>query len=115
MADSKVETKPGKLVTKKHAGGRPKGQAKTGGRTKGTPNRNSQKFLENFDICGVNLVYEFLEAVKKLAPESQIQELKFLFRHAYPTLKEVETSGSSGDSNPARQLSTEALLARKLP
>jgi hypothetical protein len=112
MTVSKVENKEPK-EPKKGKGGRPPGHPKTGGRVKGTPNRNSLKFIENFDLCGINLVAEFMACVKKLEPRAQIEELKFLFKHAYPQLKEVEIAISSPSDNPARGLSTEELLARK--
>lgn len=112
MSVSKVETKEPK-PPKKNKGGRPAGHPKTGGRVKGTPNRNSLKFIENFDLCGINLVAEFMACVKKLEPRAQIEELKFLFKHAYPQLKEVELTITQGSDNPARSLSTEELLARK--
>jgi hypothetical protein len=112
MVVSKVETKEGAQPKKKNKGGRPKGTPKSGGRVKGTPNHNSLKFIENFDLCGINLVHEFMECIKKLEPRCQIEELKFLFKHAYPQLKEVEIVTSLIDS-PARSMSTADLLARK--
>jgi len=114
MVISKVEISEAKKPKKKSQAGRKKGGEKSGGRLKGTPNKNSLKFIENFDLCGINLVHEFLECIKKLEPKDQLGELKFLFRHAYPQLKEIELGGYSGHENPARLLSTDELLARKL-
>ena len=70
--------------------GRKKGSLKTGGRQKGTPNRNSRTVLESLDKAGTPLI-EFLVAdIQTLDPHVRIEKWFQLLRFCYPQLKEVE-------------------------
>jgi len=81
MTDSKVE--------KTRKPGRQKGCSKTGGRKKGTPNKNSLKIREALDAHGFNVMQEFIEAYQMLEPRERLQEVKFIMKFMYPQLSEV--------------------------
>lgn len=70
--------------------GRKKGTPKTGGRVKGTPNRNSLSVLGALDRAGIPVI-EFLVAdIQALEPKERIPEWKALLSFCYPKLKDVE-------------------------
>jgi len=88
---SKVETKIKGSRAHPHKGGRPKGQPKTGGRQKGTQNKNKKVFRDALDEIGFDLVAETMLTLSKLEnPKEKLDFMLRLFRYIYPTLKEVE-------------------------
>ncbi len=77
-------------MTKKR--GRKIGAAKTGGRQKGTRNRNSMSVLGALDKANIPLI-EFLVAdIQTLDPPQRINEWYRLLSFCYPKLKDIEFS-----------------------
>lgn len=76
-------------VEKNRKPGREKGCAKTGGRKKGTPNKNSLKIREALDAQSFNVIEEFVQAYQMLEPRERLQEIKFIMKFMYPQLSEV--------------------------
>lgn len=70
--------------------GRRKGQRKTGGRAKGTPNRNSLRVLDALDRASFPLVEMLLVDIAMLEPAQRIAEYKWLMQFCYPRLKEID-------------------------
>lgn len=69
-----------------------KKRPKTGGRKKGTPNRNSLSVLGALDKANIPVI-EFLVAdIQALEPAQRINEWYRLLAFCYPKLKEIEYS-----------------------
>lgn len=78
-------------VEKNRKRGKPKGSPKTGGRKKGTPNKNSLLIREAMDQCGFNAIQEFILAYQQLeGPERKLAELHFLLPFVYPRLSDIQ-------------------------
>lgn len=79
-------------------GGRPKGYAKTGGRTKGTKNWSTMAIREKL----ASLNCDPLEGMEKIATDEKndisirLQAYKELAKYVYPQLKAIEISGPGG-------------------
>lgn len=100
--DSKVEKNRKKP-------GRQKGCEKTGGRKKGTPNKNSLKIREALDAHGFNVIEEFLKCYRQLHPIERMPEIKFIMKFMYPQLSEV-TEVPSVAVNPGKANESTAKL-----
>lgn len=70
--------------------GKKKGAPKTGGRKKGTPNKNSSTFRASLDEVGFNLTAEYVKTLTELPADLKMSELRFLIKFLYPQLKETE-------------------------
>ena len=71
---------------------------KHGGRTKGTPNKNTNEIREQFQNL-INDNFEQLESdLKELKPFERIKVLIELSKFVLPTLKATELSTSTGES-----------------
>jgi hypothetical protein len=71
--------------------GKPKGLPKTGGRKKGTPNKNSLSVKSSLDAKGIDLIHEIITRIFELTDKGQqVSELKALLPYVYPRLKETD-------------------------
>lgn len=100
---SKVEKAPKKV-------GKKPGSQKTGGRVAGTPNRNSFNFRRALDANKFDLVAEWLRLYSMMPDEDKIQELKYMLKYAYPTLKEIELAQEIDEDNSSTDIPTEDLI-----
>jgi hypothetical protein len=99
-------------VENKRKPGKPKGLPKSGGRKKGTPNKNSTSLRDAMDRAGFNLAEEFIALYQQETDlEKKRNTLYFLFRYVYPALKEVEQTPESGDKTSATDVPTDSLLS----
>lgn len=78
---------------------RPTGQSKTGGRTKGTPNRRSKQLEEILHSVKLNVPERIVELLPKLAPKEEVQVLLQLMPYLYPRRKALEGSVSLGHTS----------------
>jgi hypothetical protein len=68
-----------------------KGRAKTGGRKKGTPNKNNLGVQERLEQKGINCIDEILEIARTTEDEQiRFQCYKELLKYVYPQRKAVE-------------------------
>lgn len=74
--------------------GKPKGYPKTGGRQKGTKNKDNMGVLERLNHHGINLVDELVALLPELKPERQMYLLNELMQYCYPKKKSLEVSGN---------------------
>lgn len=73
--------------------GRPPGQPKTGGRTRGTKNKKTIVLREKFAEAGFDFVAETMRALKEVGlPESRLEALVRLAPYFMTRLKEEEVS-----------------------
>ena len=84
--DSKSEIS----APKKRGPGKSKGAPKTGGRQKGTPNKNKNTLLAALDQAGFNVIEEWKQLFDKLDDTQKYAEICRLFPYMFPQLKEVE-------------------------
>jgi transposase len=103
--------------------GRPPGTPKSGGRSKGTPNKNKQEFRELLDDAAKALGYkEGFDPLKKLTEiyfdlekigvetsGARVEILLKTLEYSYPKKKAVEVTGADGgpvevDFQPGAQL-----------
>lgn len=71
--------------------GRPVGHPKSGGRKKGTPNKNSWNLRNALDEAKFNVVEELLETLDGTSDnDKRWQRLQWLCDHLFPRLKEIE-------------------------
>lgn len=88
MQKPKVET------NRKARPGRKKGSVKTGGRKKGTPNKNTPLIKQAFDEENFNIVSEYVRLFRDLPPDRQLDEVKFCMRFMYQKLPEEKQTGT---------------------
>ena len=78
---------------------RPKGLAKTGGRTKGTPNKKSEELLRKLEKLGC----EPIEGLATIAlapdtkPDLKVRCYAELAQYVYPKGKAVDLGGQEGE------------------
>lgn len=101
--ESKVETK--------RKPGKPKGSAKTGGRKKGTPNKNSSRIRDALDQLQFNVIAEFVKGYQSLEPDKRLTEIKYLMKFLYPQLSEVAFIPEHGVNPSKANESTAKLLS----
>jgi hypothetical protein len=70
---------------------------KFGGRTKGTPNKNTNEIRQNFQHLIENNLIKLENDLKELEPKDRIKAILDLSRFVLPTLKAVELSGDIED------------------
>lgn len=100
MSDSKVE--------KNRKPGKPKGSPKTGGRQKGTPNKNHSILQTALDQENFNLIAEFADLYERMDDVQKLCELKFLMRFVYQKLPEI--AGERHEAEPVENYDTAKLL-----
>lgn len=96
-------------VEKNRKRGREKGCEKTGGRQKGTPNKNSSAIRNALDELGFNVIQEFVEAYQMLEPSQRLQEVKFIMAFMYPKLSEVSQAPEIPNGNQFNRPSADLL------
>lgn len=68
-----------------------KGREKTGGRKKGTPNKNNLGVKERLEEKGINCIDEILEIARTTEDEQiRFQCYKELLKYVYPQRKAIE-------------------------
>ena len=65
---------------------------KFGGRTKGTPNRNTEEIRQNFQLLIENNLETLESDLKELEPKDRIKAILELSKFVLPTLKSTELS-----------------------
>ena len=65
---------------------------KFGGRTKGTPNRNTDEIRQNFQLLIENNLTTLENDLKELKPKDRIKAILDLSKFVLPTLKATELS-----------------------
>ena len=65
---------------------------KFGGRTKGTPNRNTDEIRQNFQLLIENNLTTLENDIKELEPKDRIKAILDLSKFVLPTLKATELS-----------------------
>ena len=65
---------------------------KFGGRTKGTPNRNTDEIRQNFQLIIENNLTTLENDIKELEPKDRIKAILDLSKFVLPTLKATELS-----------------------
>lgn len=68
---------------------------KFGGRTKGTPNRNTDEIRQNFQLLIENNLATLENDLKELEPKDRIRAILDLSKFILPTLKATELSTST--------------------
>jgi len=68
---------------------------KFGGRTKGTPNRNTDEIRQNFQLLIENNLATLENDLKELEPKDRIKAILELSKFVLPTLKATELSTST--------------------
>jgi hypothetical protein len=68
------------------------GKPKTGGRSKGTPNKKTLGLAEILESQGVEPVSELLKLMPNLTPKEQADVYKDLMAYLYPKRKAMEVS-----------------------
>ena len=81
-----------------HPGGRPKGQPKTGGRKKGTPNKPKPYavFLREFMEADKEL---FMQDFMKLDEKDRCQVRSSIYKYVAPALSSVDLSASVNEES----------------
>lgn len=93
--------------------GRQKGCPKTGGRVKGTPNKNSWNLRQSLDAAGFDPAKEIINIISRTDDiDKKWDRLTFLMRFLYPQLKEIEAVPTSEDKPAAAVIPTEAEIKR---
>jgi hypothetical protein len=84
------------------AAGRQPGTKKTGGRKKGTPNKNTQLVRKRLEELGFDPIEGMIVIHNEARQEGDLstagQMCKELAQYAYPKLKAIEVSGVNGDA-----------------
>lgn len=70
---------------------------KTGGRTKGTPNRNTHEIREQFQFLINDNLEQLNEDLKALEPKDRLKAIIDLSKFVLPTLKATELSTANGE------------------
>ena len=70
---------------------------KFGGRTKGTPNRNTDEIRQNFQRLIENNLTTLENDIKELEPKDRIKAILDLSKFVLPTLKAMELSSNDDD------------------
>lgn len=92
--------------------GRKKGAKKTGGRKKGTPNRNSLSVLSALDKANIPVIELLITDIQCLEPAQRIEQWYRLMSFCYPKLKEIDyTPSIPTPQNPASTTPTANLIA----
>lgn len=96
-------------------GGRPKGLPKTGGRKKGTPNKNNLRLRYRFEERGFDFVREVMETINEMTePEARMVALLKLapfFMQRLRQEEEAQDGALTGAAIPDEsEISTEDLL-----
>ncbi len=76
---------------------RPVGLTKTGGRKKGTPNRQSLCLLSVLESNKIDIIAEIANLLPQLGPEKKADVLLNLMSYVFPKRKAIELS--SADEN----------------
>lgn len=85
---------------------------KTGGRKKGTPNKNTWHVRQSLDAHGFDPIAEFISLYKSTSDLSdKWTRLTYLFRYVYPQLKDVD---KLPDEQPSQSTSSPADVSRLL-
>ena len=71
----------------------PKGQEKKGGRTKGTPNKETQTIRDSFKLLVENNLEALQSDFDNLQPGERIKYTIELAKFCLPTLKAIEMNG----------------------
>lgn len=69
---------------------KPKGLPKTGGRKKGTPNKNTLSLLQRLQELDFDLVGELIKGIQKQDGDRQVDSLLKLMEFIYPKRKPLE-------------------------
>lgn len=85
-------------VEVKGVGGRPKGYPKSGGRKKGTPNKNRLKIQDELERFNFNVVEEAIKLFQENDDINvKLKIIDLLSRHSLPTPKPVDLETGSSD------------------
>jgi hypothetical protein len=97
---------------KKPGRGRKKGTPKTGGRQKGTPNKNSFSVRLALDARGFNLIDEMIALYAELqGVEKKMSFLRWMAEFVYPRFTEVQEVPTKDPLEPGKSTS----LSRNIP
>jgi hypothetical protein len=92
--------------------GKPKGSPKTGGRKKGTPNRNSLRLREDLNALDFHLTQKFIDLYNDPATttDQKLAILQNLSKYCFPVLKETTQLEAPAEpsAEPAREKPTDA-------
>jgi hypothetical protein len=77
--------------------GRPKGTPKTGGRKKGTPNKNSMLLAETLKAFAFDPVKKLLDIFERLPDDLKVRVSLALIDNIYPKTKPAIADEASGD------------------
>lgn len=69
---------------------RPQGTTKTGGRTKGTPNKRTLDLQENLAASGIDVIEQLTNLLPELPPQLRANVLLELMQYLYPKRKAIE-------------------------
>jgi len=90
---------------------RPIGLAKTGGRKKGTPNKNSLALAERLEAEGFDVVRRLIDGMESLTPSERAHSLLKLMEYIYPKRGHFEARDLSNEE--LRKVLVERILARE--
>lgn len=85
---------------------KPKGLPKTGGRTKGTPNKNSLNLLQRLNDLSFDPVAELIVCLSTQPPFQQVDSILKMWEFLYPKRKQIDHDLADDD--------LKALLIKKL-
>lgn len=79
---------------------KPQGSHKTGGRSKGTPNKKTLVLHDALEKSGLDVVAKLAELLPRLSEEKQADVLMNFLSYLYPKRKSVELSAHEIDAGP---------------
>jgi len=69
-------------------------KVKTGGRKKGTPNKDTKQIRDNFQMLVENNMELLDQDIKKMNPKDRVKTVLEMARFVLPTLKSIDLSAS---------------------
>ena len=98
-----------KVEKTRKSAGKPRGSPKTGGRTKGTPNRKTALLHELIADAGFDIGHALAETFDKADIDQKIEILKLLLNH-FPRAKEIDIPIDSTPPEPITPEQAKTLL-----
>jgi hypothetical protein len=95
---------------------KPIGSPKTGGRSKGTPNKKSQFLSDVFERHGIDLGDELVRIYKQsVFSEEKLQIIYKVLDYCYPKRKAIENDSDEDNSNAPQVILTMPSNGREAP
>jgi hypothetical protein len=79
------------------------GKSKTGGRTKGTPNKRSSELKQALEDNGIDPVSVITDVLPELTPKEKLNAMLSLMPYIYPKRKPIEISFTPPPEKPNQE------------